>query len=82
MGAGDRERLQDDRDKEGRLMSLEERMRAALLELAQLSRDGVIDGSDFQDILVDAGLMVEVPASDSFKEEHGGDTMLELRLDS
>ena len=82
MGAGDRERLQDGRHEEGELVSLEERMRAALVELAELSRDGVIDGSDFQDILVDAGLMVEVPASDTFKADHGGDTMLELRLDS
>lgn len=63
-------------------MSLERRMRAALEELAELSKDGEIDGGEFQEVLIDRGLMVEVPASDTFKAEHGGDTMLELRLDS
>ncbi len=63
-------------------MSLEERMRTALLVLAELTRDGEIGPSEFQDVLVEEGLMVEVPASDTFKAEHGGDTMLELRLDS
>ncbi len=59
-------------------MSAERRMRAALEELAELSRDGEIDGGEFQVIMLRHGLMVEVPANEEFKAEHGGDTMLVL----
>lgn len=81
VGASGRERLQDERH-EGGAMSVERRMRAALEELAELSRDGEIGGGEFQDVLIERGLMVEVPASEAFRAENGGDTMLELRLDS
>ncbi len=55
-------------------------LRAALEELAELSRDGDIEPGDFEEVMVKRGLMVEVPANDAFKAEHGGDTMLVLRL--
>ena len=62
------------------MLSLEERMRTALEVLAELTRDGEIGPSEFQDVLIEEGLMVQVPATEEFRAEHGGDTMLVLCL--
>ena len=53
-----------------------ERLRKALEEFAQLAWEGGdIDGGDFQDTMVRYELMVEVPASEEFREEWDSETM-------
>lgn len=61
-------------------LDLKERMRGALVVLAEMSRAGEIDGGEFQGVMLDHGLMLEVPASYEFQAEHGGDTMIVLDL--
>lgn len=52
-----------------------ERLREALGWTANQVWEYTLDGGTFQDEMIERGLMVEVPASERFREEWDADTM-------